>query len=76
MTKTRIVICVVVSFAAGAALSLGKLAFHCRVPDSEACVWGKAYRPIGLPIETLVFGAGVFLALVLVMHLIRRGDSR
>ncbi len=51
----------------GVALSLFKLMLHCRRPISEACVWGKAYLPILLPIEAVIYGAGIFLILTL-MH--------
>lgn len=49
----------------GVALSLFKLMLHCRRPLSEACVWGKAYLPIELPIEAIIYGAGIFLILTL-----------
>ncbi len=49
----------------GAALSLFKLMLHCRRPISEACVWGKALLPITLPIEAIIFGAGIFIILTM-----------
>jgi hypothetical protein len=51
--------------ALGAAGSRLKLWYQCREPASEACAWGRAYWPLTLPIETVVFGAvalGVFFA--------------
>ncbi len=49
----------------GVALSLFKLMLHCRNPVSEACVWGKAYMAIELPIEAIIYGAGIFLILTM-----------
>lgn len=37
-----------------------KLWLHCRQPLSEACVWGKAYLPIALPLEAVGFGVVIF----------------
>ena len=53
------------ALAGGAALSLFKLLLHCRNASSEACVWGKAYLPIELPIEAVIFGAGIFVILTM-----------
>jgi hypothetical protein len=50
------------SLAAGAAFSWGKLAYHCRRPIAEACVWGKAYMPFTFPVETILVGVLVFAA--------------
>ncbi len=49
----------------GVALSLFKLMLHCRNPVSAACVWGKAYMAIELPIEAIIYGAGIFLILTM-----------
>lgn len=51
------------SLALGALVSWIKLALTCRRPDSEQCVWGKAYNGISWPIETVVFGIVIFLVL-------------
>ncbi len=39
------------------------LAFACRVPDSEACVWGKAYFPLTMTISVVMLG-GIATGLV------------
>ena len=39
------------------------LARACRVPDSEACVWGKAYFPLTLTISVVMLG-GIATGLV------------
>lgn len=52
------------------------VALACRVPTSEACVWGKAYFPLTLSISVVLLG-GVVTALlyaVLIWH--RRRQSR
>ncbi len=49
----------------------------CRVPDSEACVWGKAYFPLTLTISVVVLGgvaAGLVYA-VLIWRRSRKGDN-
>ena len=39
------------------------LAIACRVPTSEACVWGKAYLPLTLGVSMVLLG-GVATILV------------
>lgn len=39
------------------------LALACRVADSEACVWGKAYFPLTLTISVVMLG-GIATGLV------------
>ena len=64
-----------VSMLLGLAIALGHLAWDCRVPDSEACVWGKSLAIIGVPIETGVFGFLIFGALTLVAWVRRARGS-
>ena len=45
----------------GALLSTARLAYICRDPISEQCVWGKAFRSISLPLETIAIGLVAFL---------------
>ena len=33
------------------------IALKCRVPESEACVWGKAYFSLTLSVSVVVLGA-------------------
>ncbi len=49
----------------GVALSLFKLMLHCRVPTSAACVMGKRYVFVEVPLEAIIYGAGIFLILTL-----------
>ena len=48
------------------------VALACRVPTSEACVWGKAYFPLTLSISVVLLG-GVVTALLYVVLMWRRG---
>ena len=54
-----------VSMLLGLGIALGHLAWNCRLPASEACVWGKSLALIGVPVETGVFGFLIFGALTL-----------
>ncbi len=53
------------ALAGGAALSLFKLALHCRVVASAACVMERRYYWALLPIEAVIFGAGIFVVLTM-----------
>jgi len=53
----------------GVGYPLVDLALSCRVPDSEACVWGKAYLPLTLGLSLLVLGG---LAALVTHALLRR----
>jgi len=48
------------------------VALACRVPISEACVWGKAYFPLTLTVSVVVLG-GVVTGLVYAVLVWRRG---
>lgn len=39
------------------------LALACRTPDSEACVWGKAYLPLTVGLSGVLLG-GIVTGLV------------
>jgi len=47
------------------------IALKCRVPDSEACVWGKAYFSLTLTVSVVVLG-GIAAALVYGLLIWRR----
>lgn len=63
----------------GALIGIGypflDVALACRVPDSEACVWGKAYFPLTLTISVVVLG-GVAAGLVYAVLIWRRSRQR
>jgi hypothetical protein len=63
------------AFGAGAVLSRLKLWYHCRAPESEACVWSRAYEVIAFPLETLVGGAVIFALLAAATWRIRSGSG-
>ena len=42
--------------AAGLAYPYIDLALACRIPASEACVWGKAYFPLTLGLSLVILG--------------------
>ena len=57
---------IAIGVAVGAAYPFVDVALSCRVPDSEACVWGKAYLPLSLGLSIPMIGgvvAGVAYAL-------------
>jgi MFS family permease len=53
---------IVLGVVAGAAYPLVDVALSCRVPESEACVWGKAYLPLSLGISIPIIGGVVAVA--------------
>lgn len=55
----------------GIGSTLVQLRLACRVPDSEACVWGRAYLPVSLPLGAtagLVLAAIAFIVVRIVAH--------
>jgi hypothetical protein len=63
MTKhpSRVSLALLIGLLAGVGTPLLDVRLNCRVPDSEGCVWGKAYLPLSLSISVLVIGGIVFL---------------
>jgi MFS family permease len=55
----KILTAAVIGVAAGAALPFIDVAIACRAPESEACVWGKAYLPLSLGISIAIIGSAV-----------------
>ena len=64
-----------IALCVGTAIGIGypfvDVALACRVPTSEACVWGKAYFPLTLSISVVVLG-GVVTGLVYAVLIWRR----
>jgi hypothetical protein len=52
------------------------VALACRVPISEACVWGKAYLPLTLSVSVVVLGGVVTGLLYAALIWWRRRQSR
>jgi hypothetical protein len=68
-----------IAFSMGAAVGIGypfvDLALACRVPDSEACVWGKAYFALTMFVSVVVLG-GIATGLAYAVLRWRRGAKR
>lgn len=54
--RTALLVSLTIGLAAGASYPFIDLALACRVPASEACVWGKAYFPLTLGISLVLLG--------------------
>ena len=50
---------VLVGLLAGVGYPFVDIAIACRVPTSEACVWGKAYFPLTLSLSVVIVGGTV-----------------
>ena len=75
MKRWRLITMGALAFALGAAISRAKLWVQCRQPSSEGCVWGKAYFPLTLPVETVAFGGLLLAVFALVRVALRRRSS-
>ena len=62
----RVLRAIVIGAVAGAAYPIIDVALACRMPQSEACVWGKAYFPLSLGISMVVIG-GVVAAIAYIL---------
>jgi len=65
-----------VGLMAGVGYPFVDLGLACRVPISEACVWGKAYFPLTLGLSVVVLGGAVTGLLYAVLIWRRRRQSR
>jgi hypothetical protein len=67
-----------IALSIGAAVGIGypfvDIGLACRVPDSEACVWGKAYFPLTLSISIVMLG-GIAAGLAYAVLVWRRGGK-
>lgn len=61
-----------VGLMAGAGYPFVDVALACRVPISEACVWGKAYFALTLSLSVVVLG-GAVTGLLYAVLIWRRG---
>ena len=65
--KRNIVVAMAVGLVVATAYPLVDLALSCRAPQSEACVWGKAYLPLTFGLSIPIVGtlaAAVTYALI------------
>lgn len=61
-TRSRLsllLIALSVGLAAGIGYPFVSVGLACRVPVSEACVWGRAYFPLTLATSVVIVGGGV-----------------
>jgi hypothetical protein len=73
--RTSLLIALIVGAVVGVGYPFVDLALACRLPQSEACVWGKAYFPVTLILSVVMAGtaaAGLTYA-VLAWRRRRRG---
>jgi hypothetical protein len=56
---SRFLIALSVGLAAGIGYPFVNVGLACRVPVSEACVWGRAYFPLTLAVSVVIVGGGV-----------------
>ena len=71
----RIALIVAVSIAIGIAFPHVELALKCRRPDSEACVWAKAYWRLSIWIEPPIVAVIAAIVLAIVVAVVRRGEG-
>jgi hypothetical protein len=78
MSKKRVsvIVALIVGPMVGAACPFIQIAFECRAPDSEACVWGKALLPVSVTVSTVVIGAIVAVAIYAGLEWRRRVKER
>ena len=69
--RTRYLVLAVASLAIGVAYPYAELAFKCRQPDSEACVWAKSFWSLSIWVEPPIIGVAAFVALALATTTIR-----
>lgn len=72
--RFSLLIAVAVGLIAGIGYAVMDVALACRVPTSEACVWGKAYFPLALGASVLLVG-GVVATLLYAVLAWRRRDG-
>ena len=65
-------IAVLCGLAAGAAYPFIDLAIACRVSDSEACVWGKAYLKLTIGLSFALLAPVVAAGAYFLMAFVRR----
>jgi hypothetical protein len=60
--RSSLLIALAFGLLAGIAYPVVDVALACRIPISEACVWGKAYLPLTIGVSLVLVG-GVVSAL-------------
>jgi hypothetical protein len=57
--RSSLLVAIGVGLATAVAYPYVDLALACRVPASEACVWGKAYFRLTMALSVVVLGGAV-----------------
>jgi hypothetical protein len=69
-----------IAFSVGLVVGTGypivDVGLACRVPSSEACVWGKAYLPLTLSVSVVLLGGVAAGLIYLVLARWRRRPPR
>lgn len=73
--RTALLVSLFLGIAVGVGYPLVDLAVSCRIPASEACVWGKAYFPLTLGLS-IVLAGGTSAGLVYAWLAWRRKHKR
>jgi hypothetical protein len=73
LQRRHLPVALILGVLLGIGLTLAQWRRACRVPVSEACVWGRAYLPISLPLGA---AAGLIVAAVafVVIRLVQRSQ--
>ena len=69
---SRIALIVAASIAIGLAFPYVELALKCRRPESEACVWAKAYWHLSIWIEPPIVAVIGAVVLAIATSIVRR----
>jgi len=70
----RIALIVGLSIAVGIAYPFLELALQCRRPESEACVWAKAYWHLSIWIEPPIVAVLAAIVLAVAIAVVRRAS--
>jgi hypothetical protein len=76
--RTAFVVALFIGLVVGGGYPYLDLTWACRIPDSEACVWGKAYFPLTLGVSVVLLGGiatGLAYAALSWRRTPRGGDS-
>jgi len=72
---SSLLVALAVGLAVGLSYPFIDVTLACRVPTSEACVWGKAYFPLTLAVSVVLLGGTAAALLYLGLMWWRRPPS-
>lgn len=70
----RYIWALIIALVIGLGLPLLEVAFVCRQPASEACVWGRAYLPLNGVATLLILGVPTFFVVVWIFGRRRKAE--